>query len=474
MKLKYAYIPYILIIVILPAVIFHIGPPFGITSNTWNLILDGLMAAAAVIGLIAVLIQRKSKFRGWIPLLVLAVFFLLPQIYLLVTQDRGFRILRQIYRFALLYITLFVVPMEIRFSRKALCILIGCFVIYGLICCAYEVSKHPQFWKTMTFFGSAKGSVESFFQQKNRFGAYLALWIILCVFAVQISHSKLWLIPAGIFAVFLITTESRGGLLLLGVFLIVMLLSYRRRLGTSNMLMILLDVAIVLGILWVIPVTRAFIRSIIDVDRGVTGRDTLWKTALGFYMEGNHLLGYGIGVEIEKMMIERVSLNYSTHNVYLYILLSGGISLAVFYILSFAIILRHPGRRHHYLTPLVIGIIAYGFFELACLPFDYWHLSNMFTVCLFFIPAVCGMPHHHHHHHHHVQSKDGVPIYTPEREIDPDEISDMEYEAEQAGIPAFDAGASAVPEISGAAFDFEKAVAEEKARLSMENDKPEQ
>lgn len=470
MKLKHALIPYVLIIVILPAILVHLEAPFGISPSVWNWILDGLMAAVAVIGLIAVIIKRKKKFKGWIALLVLAVFFLLPQLYLWKTQDRGFYILRQIYRFALLFITLFVIPLEIHLRRRDLCILIGCFVIYGLICCVYEVIQHPTFWDSMAFFtgkGKAASGVESFFEQKNRFGGYLALWIVLCVFAVQISHNKLWLIPAVIFGVFLVATESRGGLLLVGVFLLVMLVSYHKRLGASNTAMIFLDIAVVAALLLLIPTTREFIRSIVDVDRGVTGRDKIWQVGWNFYREANPFLGHGIGVQIERVMIERLSMNVSTHNVYLYILNSGGICLVIFYILSFVIILNHPCYRHHYLIPLLIAVLAYGFFELACAPFDFWHLSNMFTVCLFFIPGVSGLREHrshHHHHHHHDGShtKDGMTIYSPEgRFAVEDSLNETPEELEMSEIPEPQRQHS--PSSDG--FDFEQAVAEEKERL---------
>ena len=466
MKLKHALIPYVLIIVILPAVIYHLGAPFGISTSTWDWILDGLMAAVAVVGLVAVIIKRKKKFKGWIALLVLLVFFLLPQLYLWKTQDRGFYILRQIYRFALLFITLFVVPMEIHFHRRDLYILIGCFVIYGVICCVYEVIQHPTFWDSMAFFNGS-GQVQSFFEQKNRFGGYLALWIVLCVFAVQLSHNKLWLIPAVIFGVFLVTTESRGGLLLVGVFLLAMLVSYHKRLGTNNTLMIFLDIAVVAAILLLIPTTREFIRSIVDVDRGVTGRDKIWQVGWDYYREANPFLGHGIGVEIERVMIERLSMNVSTHNVYLYILNSGGICLVVFYVLCYAIILNHPCYRHHYLIPLLIAVLAYGFFELACIPFDFWHLSNMFTICLFFIPGVSGLREHrshHHHHHHHDGShtKDGMTIYSPEGRFAVEEsLDETPDQTESLVVP--ESHSQHVPSSGG--FDFEQAVAEEKERL---------
>ena len=464
MKLKHALIPYVLIIVILPAILYHVGTPFGIPLTTWDWILDGIMAAVTVIGLAAVIIVRKKKFKGWIALLVLLFFFLLPQLYLWKTQDRGFMILRQIYRFSMLYITLFIIPMEIHLRRKEFCILIGCFVVYGLICCAYEIVRHPTFWDSMAYFtGKSTSGVESFFEQKNRFGGYLALWIILCIFAVQLSESKLWLIPAAIFSVFLVASESRGGLLLVGVFIICMLFSYRKRLGTSNTVMIFLDIAVVLALLWLIPTTRDFISSIIDVDRGVTGRDKIWEVAIDYYLESNPLLGHGIGVHIETVMIERISFNVSTHNVYLYILNSGGILLVIFYVLSYFIILSHPCYRHHYLIPLLIATLAYGFFELACIPFDFWHLSNMFTVCLFFIPGASGLHEHHRHHHHHRHGS-GMVIYSPEGGFD--------YESELENTPEQLEEAQAVETTEKKAsstddFDFEKAVAEEKARLGM-------
>ena len=52
------------------------------------------------------------------------------------------------------------------------------------------------------------------------------------------------------------------------------------------------------------------------------------------------------------------------------------------------------------------GFLVYGFFELAGTPFDYWHLSNMFTISLFFIPAALE----HSHHHSHSQTPKIIPV----------------------------------------------------------------
>lgn len=411
MKIKYALFPYVLFIVIFPGILVHLGAPFGIKTYIWEFVIDGIMAVTAITGLILTIIKRKKQFHGWIPMLVLAVFFLAPQLYLWKSMDRGFNILRQIYRFALLYITLFMIPLNIRFTRKEICILIGCFVLYGLICCVYEIVQHPRVWEAMAYFSGKGSGVQSFFDQKNRFGAYLALWTILCIFAFQLSNNKLWFIPAVIFMAFLVMTESRGGLLLIGLFIVLCIISYRKRMGTANMLFVLVDIAVILILLWIIPATRSFITAIIDTDRGVTGRDRIWEVSWNYFLESNPLFGHGIGVQIERIMIERLGSNVSTHNMYLYILNSGGICLVIFYILTFTIMLRHPCYRHHYLIPLLIAVLGYGFFELASTPFDYWHLSNMFTTCLFFIPAITGIRAHRHRHHHIKRGE--IPIHSP-------------------------------------------------------------
>ena len=228
----------------------------------------------------------------------------------------------------------------------------------------------------------------SIFQQKNRFGAYLALWIILCIYAIYISDNYLWLIPCFIFSFFLVLTGSRGALLLVGTFLIMFVFSFRKRLGTKNLLLIFGDILILLVILFLIPQTRDKILAFVRFDDGVTGRDRIWAASWELYRESNPLFGHGIGFQIERILTERYRLKVSTHNVYLYILNIGGLSLLLLYILSFGWLLRFHCHKTHYLIPLLIATLVYGCFELACAPFDYWHLSNMFTVCLFFIPSV--------------------------------------------------------------------------------------
>lgn len=179
--------------------------------------------------------------------------------------------------------------------------------------------------------------------------------------------------------------------------MLLVIFSYRKRMGTKNFLLILADIFIVICLIILIPSLHDFVKAIIDTDRGVTGRDRIWQVSWNYFLEGNPLFGHGLGVSIEKIMTERLQKTVSTHNVYLYILNSGGLFLLLFYILSFIFLLRGHCYRHHYLIPLLLAVLVYGMFELACAPFDNWHLSTMFTICLFFIPASAGLKTGHHH-----------------------------------------------------------------------------
>ena len=395
MKAKYLLLPYAFLIVVLPAVITHLAVPLKLDVPLLENIMDGLMALTAVAGLALLLIRKKSRFRGWLPLLALMVLIILPQVYLWNLQNRGFTELRAVYRYALLYITLFVIPLEIHLSRKSVCVLIGCFCVFGVISCLYGLVKYPDLSK---LFGKGEG-MESWFGQKNRFGAYNALLVILCLLAVLLSGKKYWLVLAAFFAVFLVMSKSRGAIVLTAVTLVGGIISYQKHIGTKTLLMILLDAAIVFAVLWLLPLTRSLLTSVIAPERGVR-REVMWRIAWEYYLESDPLMGYGLGTQIERVMIERASLNYSTHNMYLYILIMGGLLMAAFYVLAFVILLKRGRYRHHYLIPLMTGWLVYGLFELAGTPFDYWHLSNMFTICLFFIPAALGRDHQHHHRSH--------------------------------------------------------------------------
>ncbi len=382
MKLKYLLYPYVLLVVIFPGLIAHMAVPLRLDTQLCEAIMDIMMVGTAIVGLTAVIIRRKKSFRGWIPLLLLAVLVLIPQIILWKIQGgRRLTGLRPVYRFALIYITLFVIPLGVHFSRKEICVLIGLICLYGGFCCLYQFNPASETLST-------QAGVKSFFENPNRFGAYIALWLILCCFACQLSGSILWLTPAAVFASFLLLSRSRASILLVGVFIFICLLSYRERLGAKNLLMIFLDIAIVLLLLWMFNPTRNYIRKLIGLAEGISGRDRIWAVSWEYFREANPFFGHGLGVQIEKEMALRLMKNVSTHNVYLYILNSGGILLALFYILAFAYLLRLHRHRKHYLIPLLSGVLCYGIFELACAPFDYWHLSNMFTVCLFFLPAV--------------------------------------------------------------------------------------
>ena len=406
MKLKLFWIPYILIIIFIPALNLNFGPLFGLRYRQWELILDILMAVTALAGLIIVLIRRKSHLPGGIPFLFLTILFILPQLYLWFAHHWGLTELRRIYRFVLLYLTLFIIPLNFHYTHKERLILIGCFCFCGLCCCAYELKLHPRVWEYSGLFSDHPEQIMSIFLQKNRFGAYLALWLILCIYAIYISDNYLWLIPGVIFFFFLLLTCSRGALLLLFTFVVCFIISFRKEIGMKNMLMILADILIVLVIMFLVPPVREFLLKVMRIDHGVSGRDQIWAASWELYREANPLIGHGMGIEIERILTERYRLNVSTHNTYLYILNCGGVCMMLLYILSFAWLLRFHCHKTHYLIPLLVGTIVYGFFELACAPFDYWHLSNMFTVCLFFIPATVIRNHNH----------TKLPIFPPEKE----------------------------------------------------------
>ena len=391
-KIKFLLIPYAFLIVVFPAVITHLAIPWKLDVSLCENIMDGIMAITAAAGLVLLLIRNKSRFRGWLPLAGLLVLILLPQIYLWNSQNRGFTELRTIYRYALLYITLFIIPLETHLPRKSICILIGCLCVFGVINCIYGLIAAPDLPGLIS--GKGEG-MESWLGQKIRFGAYNALLILLCLLVVQLNGKKYWLVPAAFFAIFLILSKSRGAIVLTGISVLCGLISYRKHIGTKTLLFILADIAILLAVLLILPPTRSLIISVIAPERGV-GREMMWKTAWEYYLESNPLLGHGLGTQIERVMIERIGRNYSTHNMYLYILNMGGILMVLFYVMSIVILLRRAKYRHHYLIPLLIGWAVYGFFELASTPFDYWHLSNMFTLCLFFIPSALSHGHHSH------------------------------------------------------------------------------
>ena len=400
MKLKHLLIPYTILIVVFPAIISHLAVPLKLNVPLCENIMDGVMILTASVGMVSLLIRKKSQFKGWLPLAGLLLLVVLPQLYLWKTQNRGFYELRIIYRFALLYITLFIIPLEVHLHRREICLIIGIFCIFGLICCIYELVQHPRVWEYMNAFSGKGSHVESFFGQKNRFGAYCALWLIISFFAEELTGNKLWFIPAAFFGCFLVLTESRGGLVLTAIFCLGFLLSFRKRLGTKTILMILADLAIVLCVLFIIPQTRDILMAVMRPEDGVTGRDRIWAVAWNYYLESNPLIGHGLGTQIERVMIEQINSNVNTHNMYLYILNCGGIVLVIFYIFSFVILFRRGRYRHHYLIPFLIAYLVYGFFEMAAAPFDYWHLSNMFSICLFSFPAYAGMDKKHHHRKH--------------------------------------------------------------------------
>ena len=63
MKLKHLLIPYLIIIVVFPALIAHLSVPLKLNVPLCENIMDGIMILAAVVGLVSVLIRKKSQFK---------------------------------------------------------------------------------------------------------------------------------------------------------------------------------------------------------------------------------------------------------------------------------------------------------------------------------------------------------------------------------------------------------------------------
>ena len=86
MKTRYLLIPYTIFLIVVSALIVSFPKVFR--PDLWERIMDILMAGTAVIGLFFVLKKTKSKFRGWIPLIIWTGFFLFLHIYMEYPQQR--------------------------------------------------------------------------------------------------------------------------------------------------------------------------------------------------------------------------------------------------------------------------------------------------------------------------------------------------------------------------------------------------
>lgn len=241
------------------------------------------------------------------------------------------------------------------------------------------------------FFGTSayKVDVSGFFYSKNIYGAFISLTIAadLYLLSLRKSFRKIVIIGAKYLAVVL--SFSRAALLQAGIMTVVFLgVKYRNRI--KDYIVPIVFVIICAGVLVLIKYNSwlySFLyNSVFRFDVGDAGREVLRNQAVE-KVEDN-LLEFILGVGFAGID----TLGIDIDNTYLYVMFSGGVFKAIFYviIMCFSLLriiqIRHKNKElYRICLSVYISYLFFAFFESVAV-LELGLLNFIFTFFLFVIP----------------------------------------------------------------------------------------
>lgn len=224
----------------------------------------------------------------------------------------------------------FVMIINIKIDKKQIKYLMKLFVTLGIIACIYNLIAN--FKEVISFYkitSTYDVSLNSFFSNRNQFGAYLFLAIVAYTYYLDSKKINLKnIIVYGLFFINIIFTMSRGAILATMIFVVIYLILKKQ--------IKILTILTVLGITFLIiismffPIMEFIETNLIRLDSGNTGRTAIWSIAKNVYKDGSILFGNGYynGIAIAK---ETYLFKYSQFHSYYYdLLVSGGITELIF------------------------------------------------------------------------------------------------------------------------------------------------
>lgn len=239
--------------------------------------------------------------------------------------------------------------------------------IWGLIACLFSiVTEHNTIAMVLNSkIGAYSVATRSFFDNKNTYGAFLAMALIAGIFLYQHTRRKRFLFGETFLFVCLILSFSRAALLLFGVFCIVFFAFKENRSPFLNRLMLVVFLGCCIMIILNSTFRSLLFEKIIRSDVGDAGRSIIWHYVFKIFNRNWYNIPLGIGFSELNM----IGISY-IHNIYLEIYFVGGIVKLLFFLAALIRITINIMRTFHrnsftgYLgVSVFIAYLGYGFFE---------------------------------------------------------------------------------------------------------------
>lgn len=213
-----------------------------------------------------------------------------------------------------------------------------------------------------------------FFRNPNTLGLVLALVTFICLLLYSITNSKRYLIYTIPFMWIVILSKSRTSMLALGAaavtYVLWRLLTKYKRIYYGYFALIITMIIIVTvcyPLLNEIGLLEEANQKIIEYTgkRLLTGREIIWLESISLIIK-KPLIGYGMGATLEEL----TGGTLTAHNVYLQLLLQGGILLLTPFIMYIGWIWKNMWKvRNNAIVQAgascLVGILVVGTFELS-------------------------------------------------------------------------------------------------------------
>lgn len=233
------------------------------------------------------------------------------------------------------------------------------FIALMLYAVAYQIVTDPAAVFGALSNGSAYSDMlSSFFDNKQTFGMFLFVAIIVSCMGMAMTKKKSYLVSAGVFFVMLFLCSSRTSLLACVVFILMMLLLFFR--SNKNLALAVSSLVLIFILLiLVVPSLNRFVSEVLlDTEDTVNAREIIWDASFRSMRGEKIIFGYGEGNASKAIWGVSSDLIGNTHNGLIHVYVTGGLLKLVMYALVVILSLRSTVRIYKHNTALASVFLA--------------------------------------------------------------------------------------------------------------------
>ena len=293
------------------------------------------------------------------------------------------------------YFLLFGIMLNIKTTKENIIYFMKYMIIFAIIACLYNIVKNWTLILNLTNITSSyQVDLKSFFPNRNQFGMFLFIAIVANNYRTLVSKkNSAYYMVNFLLIMNLMMTMSRGAILAVLIFYIILYIKQLKSKKTLISLIIILST--VITVIFSNSQLRDFIvRNVVRADAGVAGRLDVWKMGVNVYSKSNLLSGVGFhtGIDIAKAAGFRFD---QFHNFFIDILVSGGLIELMFMVITILYVYRRVmikcwDRNYKRIYKASMGaIIALGLVESVSF-FSIGFVDTIYTIFFITIPILAS------------------------------------------------------------------------------------